>query len=63
MPDKFYSELLRMLFAKLVVDWSPADDAFAFECLKSRVGYLGIAYTPEHAEARKGRFPKREEGH
>ena len=56
MPDKFYAELLHMLFAKMVLDMSPADEVFAFECIKHRVGYLGIAYTPEHAEALKSRL-------
>ena len=56
MPDKFYAELLHMLFAKMVLDMSPGDEVFAFECIKHRVGYLGIAFTPEDAEALKSPF-------
>ena len=49
MPKAWFAELLHTFYAKLVVDLTPGDGKFAWEALSRRIGYLGIAFTDEHA--------------
>ncbi|CAK0855514.1 unnamed protein product [Prorocentrum cordatum] len=50
MPLLFYFEMNNAFFAKLVVDITPISGVFAWACLLSRVGYVGICFAQEHAE-------------
>ena len=47
-PLELYEELLHDFYAKFVVDLTPLDGRFAYAALRNRIGYIGIAYNPEH---------------
>ena len=49
MPQQWYAELLHTFFTKCVIDLSPMDGKFAWSCLQSRVGYIALAFTDDHA--------------
>lgn len=51
MPSVWYEELIHTFFTKSVVDLTPVDGRFAWQALVHRVGYVGIAFTPKHADA------------
>ena len=48
MPAEFYAELIHTFFCKLVIDLTPTDAKFGYECLKARVGYVAVAFNNEH---------------
>eukprot|EP00959_Pyramimonas_sp_CCMP1952_P396049 8298204-Pyramimonas_sp.AAC.1 len=50
MPNTWYSELIHPFFAKLVIDMTPMDGKFAYQCLINRLGYVGIAFNEFHAD-------------
>ncbi|CAK0864940.1 unnamed protein product, partial [Prorocentrum cordatum] len=50
MPNTWYSELIHTLFAKFVIDMTPMDGKFAYQCLINRLGYVGIAFNEFHAD-------------
>ena len=47
-PLELYEELLHCFYAKMVFDLTPLDARFAYAALRNRVGYVGVAYNPEH---------------
>ena len=48
MPSQWYDELIHTFFVKAVIDLTPLDGKFAWQCILNRVGYIGIAFTTEH---------------
>ena len=49
MPLKFYLQLIDDFFAKRIIDLVTCDGMFAYAALKSRIGYVGICFTQDHA--------------
>lgn len=49
-PLELCEEFVHQFYAKLVVDLSPADGKFAYACLRTRTGYVGVTYTEAHAK-------------
>ena len=47
-PEEFYAELIHDFYVKLILDLTPSDGKMAVSAIKSRVGYVGVCYNPEH---------------
>ena len=56
LPLAFYEEILHGYYAKMVVDMTPSDARFAWACLRTRTGYVGICFTEAHVRGLENRL-------
>ena len=47
-PYELCDELIHDFFAKIIIDLTPLDGRMAWAALRNRVGYVGVAFNPEH---------------
>ncbi|CAL1174054.1 unnamed protein product [Cladocopium goreaui] len=47
-PYEHCDELIHDFFAKIIIDLTPLDGRMAWAALRNRVGYVGVAFNPEH---------------
>lgn len=47
-PYELCEELIHDFFVKMIIDLTPLDARMAWAALRNRVGYVGIAFNPEH---------------
>ena len=57
-PIELYFKFMHQFYAKLIIDMTPCGAVFAEAALRSRIGYLGLAYKTTHVEVMEERLLK-----